>query len=581
MAKLHKSKTNFTLKRLHQSGNYGNIYERDYTTIVPSIGIPEGQIPIYGSPTFKLSTTLVNKNQKKYNYGDWVKNGDNNVWTLNQMPEPNRKSSKVVLNHVSNNLNDYACYGSAYELVRSSITNIISNFPAELYFAGQTVSDSGILNTINDTVDLNSYPEGRFVLNPFNIDLIQNEIPENSIVSKLRYLKPSFKKYNIIESNGNIHPITNYVISGNTDTGNCLNDGDKIADIIISTGESSTNITIYCFYYGGEVLYVINEEHTGLRIRPKQEYIEEFFSNLSDFEKVLLNRETKYKATFYTYEEDDETGWFVTEKNYKWLTDEGDWNLLLKGINYSSYMDELSKLAIGYDELFSNSIWRDMTHESITNMDLTESYDDDAIVSSSKMKQTINVIGRQFDEIKRYIDNIKNSNTITYDKRQNTPDYFLSDNLSLSGWEMKDILTGISENIKTEPLYSSRVIGFSASDANSEFMRRLSLNFKGILSKKGTKQAIEELMSIFGFHSVDWIRKYYNALPEDKCRKSFIIKEYVDHVTGYNGFNTGIDLSERRGAFSRRDSGKGIEHHLSGRFTVLFPLQIYRPQPHP
>jgi hypothetical protein len=50
--KLLKSKGNFTLKRLHQSGGYGNIYERDYTTISPSPSLTMGQIPIYNSPSF-------------------------------------------------------------------------------------------------------------------------------------------------------------------------------------------------------------------------------------------------------------------------------------------------------------------------------------------------------------------------------------------------------------------------------------------------------------------------------------------------------------------------------------------------
>ena len=43
--KLFKSKSNFTLKRLHQSGSYGNIYERDYTTIANTGAAPKGQIP--------------------------------------------------------------------------------------------------------------------------------------------------------------------------------------------------------------------------------------------------------------------------------------------------------------------------------------------------------------------------------------------------------------------------------------------------------------------------------------------------------------------------------------------------------
>ena len=74
--KLYKSKASFTLKRLHQSGSYGTIYERDYTTIPSTTVLPEEQISTYSSPTFKLSVRGGYNGQKKYNYGKWVNNGD-------------------------------------------------------------------------------------------------------------------------------------------------------------------------------------------------------------------------------------------------------------------------------------------------------------------------------------------------------------------------------------------------------------------------------------------------------------------------------------------------------------------------
>ena len=101
--KLFKSKGNFTIKRLHQSGSYGNIYERDYTTIANTSVIPSGQIPIYSSPSFKLSIRGNTNNQKKYRYSNWVNNplscdGNNpNTWTLGCMPKPNKKDGEIVL----------------------------------------------------------------------------------------------------------------------------------------------------------------------------------------------------------------------------------------------------------------------------------------------------------------------------------------------------------------------------------------------------------------------------------------------------------------------------------------------------
>ena len=49
------------------------------------------------------------------------------------------------------------------------------------------------------------------------------------------------------------------------------------------------------------------------------------------------------------------------------------------------------------------------------------------------------IYGRQFDDIKRYIDNIKSTNSVTYDEKNNIPDYFLSDTVENFGWEAYNV----------------------------------------------------------------------------------------------------------------------------------------------
>ena len=213
-----------------------------------------------------------------------------------------------------------------------------------------------------------------------------------------------------------------------------------------------------------------------------------------------------------------------------------------------------------------------MTHEAISNMDLTLTRNDDdiEIPNSSKVKQTLSIIGRQFDEIKKYADTIKNSNSITYTQDGNTPDYFLSDNLELSGWESKEIFSNVPNDIITPPMYGARTIGYNAGDANAEFMRRLKLNTRGIFSKKGTKQGIEDLMAVFGYHSVDWIKRYieYNGTSEhpdgnfgsNLYRKSFLTIEYVYVVDSYAYNKTGevmrdevLTLNQIKDSFTNED----------------------------
>lgn len=714
--KLFKSKTNFTLKRLHQSGSYGSIYERDYTTIANTGTVPEGQIPIYNSPSFKLSVRAGYNGQKKYNYGGWltnpshcgpkagdvayytwdegtiecinkenyhsslgiaigvvlnasnetpdgkvriislqkeqtggvkwcktidssknitgipdkidlssalldmdgmsntdsiisntvsgdyaahlaksyncgiensliewylpsagelflllkdidtinntlsalsgetidfttysmwsstekdasnvyfIKTGSNEItydvkssswafvrpfttiipkdvakhWTLGCMPEPNKKDTKIILKPNVNKITDFACFGSASELIKATLTDIVSRFPAELFSTTEKFNNEYIID------------------NPMAIDLIQGTIPEDSVFSPLRYFCTSWSKYNIDST-----PITNWNVVGSKDK-ECLQNGDLIATITLNTTQ------IKCYYYGDSVLYTMPS--SGVHIKPNDEEISKFFESLDDFEKILLNQYTDYTAKFETYIENEETGWVVTEKEYRWPKAIGGWNLAVKGVEYNNYVNDLSELAIAHDELFTDAIWRTMTHEAISNMDLTLTRNDDDIEvpNSSKMKQALSIIGRQFDEIKKYADGIKTTNNITYSQNGNTPDYFLPSNLELAGWETKEIFNDVSNDIITDKMYGARTIGFSASDANNEFMRRLSLNSKQILSQKGTKKAIEDLMAIFGYHSVDWLNRYNSinsgVLSNNDYKKAFLLIEHVYVTTGY------------------------------------------------
>ena len=251
--KLYKSNANFTLKRIHQNGNYGTIYERDYLTISNTNIIPEGQIPIYSSPTFKLSVRAGFNGQKKYKYGDWIKNPNNaegdNSWTLDNMPKSKKTNNQIILKSNSNKLTDFVCYGSAYEFVLSSITNIVSNFPGELYVReNMTLKESGILSTIDNTwSDLKNYEDYYIVENPFNIDILQSAIPEDIIYSEIRYFCKSFEKY-VVKTSAEDEGVnvTSWNVEGTPDK-DCLVNGDLLAIVTIN------DVIIRCYYYNDNI----------------------------------------------------------------------------------------------------------------------------------------------------------------------------------------------------------------------------------------------------------------------------------------------------------------------------------------
>ena len=104
---------------------------------------------------------------------------------------------------------------------------------------------------------------------------------------------------------------------------------------------------------------------------------------------------------------------------------------------FQGYLESLISLASFHDEYDSDNLWRIMTHESIKNLDWTftskkgDEEKDLSDFNTTGVEAMLRIQGRQFDDIKRYADNIKNTNAITYDEKGNLPDYFLSDIITL------------------------------------------------------------------------------------------------------------------------------------------------------
>lgn len=240
-------------------------------------------------------------------------------------------------------------------------------------------------------------------------------------------------------------------------------------------------------------------------IRPKKEFRDEFWNNLDDFEKVLLDRNTvpRYKARLESpyisnYQH------YYKYKNYIWPTLDGE-SPDVSSARFNGYLKSLMEIAEYYDEYESDNLWRMMTHESIKNLDYTfirnvENEDiDTSDLDMSRMKAVIKIHGRMYDDIKRYADNIKATNTISYNEKNNIPDYFLSDNIDMGGWDLKSI--NEFPFVITDNIYPSWLSGKTTSQINADFMRRLALSSEYIMSMKGTKRGIEAILGMFGYEN--------------------------------------------------------------------------------
>ena len=331
-------------------------------------------------------------------------------------------------------------------------------------------------------------------------------------------------KYRIINSRDESTPIDNCVVTNNKDE-RCANEGDLLYTTEIRP-KNGAGITVKCYYEDGRHVYYSNSY--GIRIRPSDEYIEKFFENLDVFQKNMLNRWStpKYKMLL---DFPHETDWGIEtyKKYFTWPTKKtlisnsgnnhyASWNLDIETYNYETYLAGLLELCDFYDERCTNNLWRSLTHDSLKNMDYAfrdeKIEDDEYELGEGRFEEIIKCYGKQFDEIKQYIDNIKTTNNITYGDDNNAPSYFLSDKLESCGWEVYNLATVLDENVKVD--------NHSVSDININMMKYLQINSKEILSHKGTRHGIDMLLSLFGLKSYD----------VDKEKYDYILTEYVDTV---------------------------------------------------
>ena len=506
MSDFIKSYSNYILKKQHQLVNDGKIYERDWVTIRGTDKFTAGQIPIYAESNFKITVRGGLFGRKKHNFGDWIENCEktSDEWTMDTLSSCNYDvddDGRVELNQKSDNLIDFAYYGSCTELIRASVEDIIRKFPAELYFGNRKQEYVKTNNTF-------AYLNGWIVENPFGIDLYSESINEDDVENVLRYFCASYMDYVVIV-NGVKKNITSFkTVKAENVNLSCLVDGQILKYITIGYEGGSISLTLnYC--NGKRVLIYDNSGYYDIHIRPNDEEIEYFFTKqLDGVEKLLLNRNSNpvYKNIFQTPIETDKGITFV-RRPYTWPIVNG-WNLDIEGFPYVSYIQSLTKLSNLLDEYYSDNLYRSMTHEAIKNFDwsYTREYQDgdeyDYVVGGTKIVNLIRLYGRGLDDIKRYIDGITFTNIVTYNDYNNVPDDFLPTKLSTDGWVITDVSNG-NNNIITDPLYPTELYGYSFEDASKAFLKNLFINSKYILRAKGTKRSIEMIMALFGINH-DW-----------------------------------------------------------------------------
>lgn len=504
MAQYTKHNSNYIRTGTHKTLKDGStIFERDWVTVGSQLHFGSGKTPYYTNGNFIFTTSSVPQYQKKHKNGTYV-----GTWTYEDVKDASSTVNSISDDEYTEDIRSFVYYGSCVELVRSSIEHIIQTFP-------------GNITLSNEKLIIDEETSKTLVSNPFAIDLITEVTSLKHTENELRFMSRSWDKYLI-----NGEDIKRYTIVWEEDIDkNCPPNNEydirKKPVVRVTIYDGIKYYDLYGYQVYNEILFCYDEE--ALDIRPKQDIIEDYFNNLKGFEKQLLNRQSfpLYSNSFITPIEVN-LGYLYYKRTYTWPSN--DYCIDIISPSYIDFINRLTSMAELFDSLWTDNIWRRMTHEAIKNYDWTytkeyeEGEEEDNVEGGERMHKVLNIIGRVFDDIKKKIDIIKQKNKISYCPDRNIPNALLNDKLELMGWEVYSTIptyensegvlvsandVKIDDNFLQEYgiwWYETKNNNeYSFADANINFMRKLALSSKYIFQTKGTKSAIDMVMAMFGY----------------------------------------------------------------------------------
>lgn len=454
-----------------------------------------GGLPLFTIGNFVVTTNIDPASSFNYNLGPYTQfftldNLNVNEGDLSTLLDDN---ANAILRIDPSNLLSHAYFGSATEFIRVALENIIMNWPASIYMnpiatltnGSEVVSYTVTNYTYNAVADTATFNVPYLSINnQYNINYLVNGNILNTFNENngLRNLTVNYAEY-VVAFNGVEYPLVSFIPLSQPNTGELTVTVE--GNPFTTTGNTVNQYVIY-------------------HIKPNKTQRDSFFNTLDDFESNLLNTFIipQYTVTLrYPVEGDDGTQLFQTT-TLTWPTTDG-YNLDFDTLNYDSYVGELIEIAENTDLSRSDLIVRFLTSDSISDFDsIPTFYENRDETSGDKIRKVLRIYGRNFDEVKRYIDGIAFANTVTYDKVNNTPDIVLKNIARTIGW---DLVSSILENnllqnyITTgRNTYSGHTRGYTPIEAEYEMWRRLILNSPWIWKGKGHRKVLEFLTKFIG-----------------------------------------------------------------------------------
>ena len=431
---------------------------------------------------FQVTTVVNEKSNRFFDTGIFsgpITLNNLNIDSVAQAQKINEVNFRIYPNFDETDVLNFVSYGPLSKRFSAAVLNIINFFPGAIessairqdYSTGNTAFDISYSSQEDITyLSLNA----QTLKNPFGIDFTVNATRNiNSLgydVSRYRNFTSMFSSYSLFTSNNS-------------------------SRIIDMTGTTSLSAGTLYLVVKGDIFSGTTTTIDTLVIRPNDYTVNEVFNlELDEVEELLLNRFSYpiYTSKFQILTEGEDGNDFIKLQTLTWPLD-GVWNLDIRTPQFTNYIQKLEQIGSRFDEYDTDLISRFYTTESLKEFDTLD----------KKVQKTFKIYGRSFDETKKYADSISHMVSVNYNVGNDVPSKLLINFAETLGWDTN--ISPIQSNSFLSTLYETSESQFPGM-ANSmptdeiqyQYYRNLILNSAYLFKSKGTRRAIEFLMSNIG-----------------------------------------------------------------------------------
>ena len=412
---------------------------------------------------------------------------------------------EVFINNDSSDLSSFVLYGSLKKRLNIAVDTIINTFPAALYFDGtDSYETSGYTTAYNINYDITTNRttfrcDVDYITNPFNIEfttngnLLDGHLTPEQVILNLQNLGNTANTITKIAEGkvSKLRNITNeykdYVLIFNNSIG--VKEYKVVEFIAQTAGSSFIVVTVEGQPFGNTIVTT----NTKFYLRPNSGESERQLKSLKGVEAFLMTRDVTpiYTAKFKIVKETSAGVKYYDYVNKTWpLGDEV--NLDIVSPEYVKYLKGLADIGDELDNIKTNLISRFLTSPTLKEFDTPD----------QKVEKTLQIYGRSFDDIKTFVDGIAYMTNVTYDGKNNIPNELIKNFARTLGWSTPSTLdkVGFLDSVLgvSAPTYSGSSVGMTPAELDVELYRRILLNTGYLFKSKGTRKAIEFLLTLVG-----------------------------------------------------------------------------------